>query len=52
MIVPSTWHTMGLRYLLVGAGIDTVFWLAASSTDGTYCQVFADEKPTYRYSSE
>jgi hypothetical protein len=33
MIVPFTWHTIGLRYLLLGAGNAIVLWLAASSAD-------------------
>jgi hypothetical protein len=33
MIVPFTWHTVGLRYLLLGAGNAAVLWLAASGTD-------------------
>ena len=33
MIVPFTWHAIGLRYLLLGAGNATVLWLAASGTD-------------------
>ena len=33
MLVPFTWHTIGLRYLLLGAGNAIVLWLAASGTD-------------------
>jgi hypothetical protein len=33
MIMPFTWHTIGLRYLLLGAGNAIVLWLAASGSD-------------------
>jgi hypothetical protein len=33
MIVPFTWHTIGLRYLLLGAGNAAVLWLAASGAE-------------------
>jgi hypothetical protein len=33
MIVPFTWQTIGLRYVLLGAGNAAVLWLASSSTD-------------------
>jgi hypothetical protein len=33
MIVPFTWHTIGLRCLLLGAGNAIVLWVAASGTD-------------------
>ena len=33
MIVPFTWHTIGLRYLLLGAGNATILWFAVSGTD-------------------
>ncbi|WP_263377860.1 hypothetical protein [Granulicella paludicola] len=33
MIMPFTWHTIVLRYLLLGAGNAIVLWLAASGTD-------------------
>ncbi len=33
MIMPFTWHTLGLRYLLLGAGNALVLWVAASSTE-------------------
>ncbi len=32
-IMPFTWHTIGLRYLLLGVGNATVLWVAASGTD-------------------
>jgi predicted DNA repair protein MutK len=33
MIMPFTWRTIGLRYLLLGAGNAIVLWVAASGTD-------------------
>lgn len=33
MTIPFTWQTIGLRYLLLGAGNATVLWLAASGSD-------------------
>jgi hypothetical protein len=33
MIMPFTWHTIGLRYLLLGAGNAIVLWIAASGGD-------------------
>lgn len=33
MIMPFTWHAIGLRYLLLGAGNAIVLWLAASGMD-------------------
>jgi hypothetical protein len=33
MIVPFTWHTIGLRYLVLGAGNAAILWFAASGTD-------------------
>ena len=33
MIMPFTWHTIGLRYLLLGVGNALVLWVAASGTD-------------------
>jgi hypothetical protein len=33
MIMPFTWHTVGLRYLLLGGGNAIVLWVAASGTD-------------------
>jgi hypothetical protein len=33
MIMPFTWHSVGLRYLLLGAGNAIVLWVAASGTD-------------------
>jgi hypothetical protein len=33
MIIPFTWHTIGLRYLLLGGGNAIVLWVAASGTD-------------------
>jgi hypothetical protein len=33
MIVPFTWHTIGLRYLLLGGANAIVLWVAASGTD-------------------
>jgi hypothetical protein len=33
MIVPFTWHSIGLRYLLLGAGNALILWLATSSAD-------------------
>jgi hypothetical protein len=33
MIIPFTWHTIGLRYLLLGAGNAIVLWIAASGGD-------------------
>jgi hypothetical protein len=33
MLTPFTWHTIGLRYLLLGAGNAIILWLAASGTD-------------------
>jgi hypothetical protein len=33
MFLPFTWHNIGLRSLLLGAGNAIVLWLAASGTD-------------------
>jgi hypothetical protein len=33
MSVPFTWHTVGLRYLMLGTGNAIVLWVAASGTD-------------------
>jgi hypothetical protein len=33
MFVPFTWHTVGLRYLLLGAGNAIVLWIATSGPD-------------------
>jgi hypothetical protein len=33
MIMPFTWHTIGLRYLLLGAGNAIVLWVAASGAE-------------------
>jgi hypothetical protein len=33
MILPFTWHSIGLRYLLLGAGNAIVLWLGSSGTD-------------------
>jgi predicted DNA repair protein MutK len=33
MFMPFTWHTIGLRYLLLGGGNALVLWIAASGTD-------------------
>jgi hypothetical protein len=33
MVVPFSWHAIGLRYLLLGAGNSMVLWLAASGAD-------------------
>lgn len=33
MTIPFTWHTIGLRYLLLGGGNAIVLWVAASGTD-------------------
>ena len=33
MILPFTWHTIGLRYLLLGAGNAIVLWVAASGSN-------------------
>jgi hypothetical protein len=33
MLMPFTWHTIGLRYLLLGAGNALVLWVAASGTE-------------------
>ncbi len=33
MVVPFTWHAVGLRYLLLGVGNAAVLWFAASGKD-------------------
>ena len=33
MILPFTWHAIGLRYLLLGAGNALVLWVAAIGTE-------------------
>jgi hypothetical protein len=33
MILPFSWHSIGLRYLVLGAGNAIVLWLAASGSD-------------------
>jgi hypothetical protein len=33
MIVPFTWHTISLRYLVLGAGNAAILWFAASGID-------------------
>jgi hypothetical protein len=33
MTLPSSWHTLGLRHLLLGAGNAIVLWFAASGRD-------------------
>jgi hypothetical protein len=33
MILPFTWHTIGLRYLLLGGANAIVLWVAASGTE-------------------
>jgi predicted DNA repair protein MutK len=33
MILPFTWNTIGLRYLLLGAGNAVVLWVAASGSN-------------------
>ena len=33
MIVPFTWHNIGLRYLLLGAGNAAILWFFVSGTD-------------------
>jgi len=31
--MPFTWHTIGLRYLLLGVGNAIVLWIAASGAE-------------------
>ena len=33
MILPFTWYTIGLRYLLLGGGNAIALWVAASGTE-------------------
>jgi len=33
MMIPFTWHAIGLRYLLLGTGNAIVLWVAASGTE-------------------